>query len=67
MVEVSEVLISVAPQCAHDRCRFSSTFLVLGKNATETFLAAERDLLTETFPNGTVEERYVVSLAVATR
>lgn len=44
-----------------------SDFLVLGKNATETFLAAERDLLTEVFPNGTVEERYVVSLAVATR
>lgn len=44
-----------------------SDFLVLGENATEMFLAAERDLLTETFPDGTVEERYVVSLAVATR
>ncbi|MEU1036662.1 class I SAM-dependent methyltransferase [Streptomyces mirabilis] len=44
-----------------------SDFLVLGKNATETFLAAERDLLAEAFPNGTVEERYVVSLAVAIR
>ncbi|MFG2563254.1 hypothetical protein [Streptomyces sp. NPDC048496] len=37
------------------------------ENATGTFLAAERDLLTEVFPNGTVEERHVVSLAVATR
>jgi hypothetical protein len=44
-----------------------SDFLVLGKEATETFLAAERDLLTEAFPNRTVEERYVVSLAVTTR
>lgn len=44
-----------------------SDFLVLGKNATETFLAAERDLLAEAFPNGTVKERYVVSLAVAVR
>ncbi|MFE7040526.1 class I SAM-dependent methyltransferase [Streptomyces atratus] len=44
-----------------------SDFLVLGKNATRTFLSAERDLLTEVFPNGTVEERYVVSLAVAAR
>ncbi|MCX4782524.1 class I SAM-dependent methyltransferase [Streptomyces sp. NBC_01264] len=44
-----------------------SDFLVLGKNATETFLAAERELLTGVFPGGTVEERYVVSLAVATR
>ncbi|MEE1809042.1 class I SAM-dependent methyltransferase [Streptomyces sp. BE133] len=44
-----------------------SDFLVLGKNATRTFLSAERDLLTEVFPNGTVEERYVVSLAAAAR
>ncbi|MFG2630384.1 class I SAM-dependent methyltransferase [Streptomyces sp. NPDC048473] len=44
-----------------------SDFLVLGKKATKTFLASERELLTEVFPNGTVEERYVVSLAVATR
>ncbi|MGW4821477.1 class I SAM-dependent methyltransferase [Streptomyces sp. NPDC004227] len=42
-----------------------SDFLVLGEKATKAFLAAERDLLTETFPSGTVEERYVVSLAVA--
>ncbi|MDL5199754.1 class I SAM-dependent methyltransferase [Streptomyces sp. ALI-76-A] len=44
-----------------------SDFLVLGENGTRTFLAAERDLLTEIFPNGTVEEHYVVSLAVAVR
>jgi SAM-dependent methyltransferase len=44
-----------------------SDFLVLGKNATGTFLAAERGLLAEAFPIGTVEERYVVSLAVAIR
>ncbi|MFF7309225.1 methyltransferase domain-containing protein [Streptomyces sp. NPDC008137] len=44
-----------------------SDFLVLGEDATKTFLAEERDLLTDAFPNGTVEERYVVSLAVAAR
>ncbi|MFB7933245.1 class I SAM-dependent methyltransferase [Streptomyces sp. NPDC056039] len=44
-----------------------SDFLVLGEDATKTFLAEERDLLTRVFPNGTVEERYVVSLAVAVR
>ncbi|MFF2324947.1 MULTISPECIES: class I SAM-dependent methyltransferase [unclassified Streptomyces] len=42
-----------------------SDFLMLGENATQTFLSAERDRLTELFPSGTVEERYVVSLAVA--
>ncbi|MET9586004.1 class I SAM-dependent methyltransferase [Streptomyces sp. NPDC006539] len=44
-----------------------SDFLVLGKEATNTFLAEERGLLADVFPNGTVEEHYVVSLAVATR
>ncbi|MGR4850165.1 class I SAM-dependent methyltransferase [Streptomyces sp. LARHCF252] len=44
-----------------------SDFLVLGEKATKAFLAAERDFLTGVFPNGTVEERYVVSLAVARR
>ncbi|MER5888750.1 class I SAM-dependent methyltransferase [Streptomyces sp. NPDC001941] len=44
-----------------------SDFLVLGKSATDTFLAAERELLTAVLPGGMVEERYVVSLAVATR
>ncbi|ATL32074.1 Methyltransferase [Streptomyces formicae] len=42
-----------------------SDFLVLGKEATDTFIAEERTLLAEAFPNGTVEEHYVVSLAVA--
>ncbi|MBO0917111.1 class I SAM-dependent methyltransferase [Streptomyces laculatispora] len=44
-----------------------SDFLVLGKEATNTFVAKERDLLTDVFPNRMVEERYVVSLAVAIR
>ncbi|GAB2963396.1 class I SAM-dependent methyltransferase [Streptomyces pseudoechinosporeus] len=44
-----------------------SDFLVLGDNATKSFLAEERDLLTEVFPDGIVDEQYVVSLAVATR
>ncbi|WP_030387760.1 class I SAM-dependent methyltransferase [Streptomyces sp. NRRL S-241] len=44
-----------------------SDFLVLGKEATNTFIARERDLLAEAFPNRMVEEHYVVSLAVATR
>lgn len=42
-----------------------SDFLVLGEDATGAFLAKERDLLAEVFPDGTVEEKYVVSLAVA--
>ncbi|MFI1451274.1 class I SAM-dependent methyltransferase [Streptomyces virginiae] len=41
-----------------------SDFLMLGKNATDTFLATERNLLTQIFPDGTIEEQYVVSLAV---
>ncbi|MFE6978001.1 class I SAM-dependent methyltransferase [Streptomyces sp. NPDC057682] len=44
-----------------------SDFLVLGAEATEAFLAEERAALGEVFPDGTVEERYVVSLAVARR
>ncbi|MFE7751294.1 class I SAM-dependent methyltransferase [Streptomyces sp. NPDC057428] len=43
-----------------------SDFLILGEKATVTFLAKERDLLSEVFPNQVVEERYVVSLAAAT-
>ncbi|MFD6276017.1 hypothetical protein ACFWFI_10675 [Streptomyces sp. NPDC060209] len=43
-----------------------SDLLVLGKEATNTFIAKERDLLAEVFPNRMVEEHYVVSLAVAT-
>ncbi|MFF2198428.1 class I SAM-dependent methyltransferase [Streptomyces sp. NPDC058157] len=42
-----------------------SDFLVLGEDGTRAFLAEERDILREVFPNGMVEERYVVSLAVA--
>lgn len=44
-----------------------SHFLVLGEEATNTYMAKERDYLTEVFPDGIVKERYVVSLAVATR
>ncbi|WP_406151425.1 class I SAM-dependent methyltransferase [Streptomyces sp. NBC_01012] len=44
-----------------------SDFLVLGESATEAFIAEERALLTEVFPQGIVEERYVVSLALAIR
>ncbi|WP_267882859.1 hypothetical protein [Streptomyces sp. NRRL S-237] len=40
---------------------------MLGKKATDAFLDAERDLLTGIFPDGTVEERHVVGLAVARR
>lgn len=42
-----------------------SDFLVRGQDATRAFLAAERGLLRDVFPDGTLEERYVVSLAVA--
>ena len=42
-----------------------SDFLVLGAEGTAAFLAEERGLLSAAFPDGTVEERYVVSLAVA--
>ncbi|MFJ3231177.1 class I SAM-dependent methyltransferase [Streptomyces sp. NPDC086787] len=44
-----------------------SDFLMLGEESTRAFLAVERDLLGGVFPDGTVEERYVVSLAVARR
>ncbi|MBO1334793.1 class I SAM-dependent methyltransferase [Streptomyces sp. VRA16 Mangrove soil] len=42
-----------------------SDFLVRDPSDVAAFLAAERDLLTGLFPAGVVEERYVVSLAVA--
>ncbi|MFE9484584.1 class I SAM-dependent methyltransferase [Streptomyces spororaveus] len=42
-----------------------SDFLVRGQKATQAFLATEQDLLTEIFPDQTIEERYTVSLAVA--
>ncbi|HEY9368167.1 class I SAM-dependent methyltransferase [Streptomyces sp.] len=44
-----------------------SDFLVLGEAGAREFLAAERELLAGVFPDGTAEERYVVSLAVARR
>ncbi|MGW1226748.1 class I SAM-dependent methyltransferase [Streptomyces sp. NPDC002530] len=43
-----------------------SDFLVLGRQATNTFITQERDLLTGIFPNRMVKEHYVVSLAVTT-
>ncbi|TDU78747.1 class I SAM-dependent methyltransferase [Streptomyces sp. KS 21] len=42
-----------------------SAFLMLGPDDTREFLEAERVRLTPLFPDGTVEERYVVSLSVA--
>ncbi|MGW0858226.1 class I SAM-dependent methyltransferase [Streptomyces sp. NPDC002690] len=44
-----------------------SDFLVLGKEGTDAFLAEEREILTAAFPDLSIEERYVVSLAVARR
>ncbi|MEU8842840.1 class I SAM-dependent methyltransferase [Streptomyces roseus] len=42
-----------------------SAFLMLGPAGTREFLDAERARLSALFPDGTVEERYVVTLAVA--
>ncbi|WP_203607349.1 class I SAM-dependent methyltransferase [Streptomyces sp. SID11385] len=44
-----------------------SDFLVLGEEGTNRFLAEEREILAGVFPDGTVREEYVVSLAVAVR
>ncbi|MFF4347700.1 class I SAM-dependent methyltransferase [Streptomyces sp. NPDC001530] len=44
-----------------------SAFLVLGEERTAEFLAEERSHLLPTFPDGIVEETYVVDLLVATR
>lgn len=44
-----------------------SAFLVLGAEPTRRFLAEERERLTPLFPDGTVEEAYVVDLNVAAR
>nr|WP_168510012.1 class I SAM-dependent methyltransferase [Streptomyces sp. S1D4-11]QIY97494.1 class I SAM-dependent methyltransferase [Streptomyces sp. S1D4-11] len=44
-----------------------SAFLILGKEATDAFLAEERTRLLETFPDGRVEEVYEVLVIVATR
>ncbi|MEU9373991.1 class I SAM-dependent methyltransferase [Streptomyces sp. NPDC048255] len=42
-----------------------SAFLLLGEAGTRAYFAAERELLAPLFPEGTVEEEYVVSLSVA--
>ncbi|MFD6228625.1 class I SAM-dependent methyltransferase [Streptomyces sp. NPDC060232] len=42
-----------------------SAFLMLGEVGTRAYVAAERELLAPHFPDGTVEESYVVSLHVA--
>uniref|UniRef100_A0AAU2JM96 Class I SAM-dependent methyltransferase n=1 Tax=Streptomyces sp. NBC_00049 TaxID=2903617 RepID=A0AAU2JM96_9ACTN len=42
-----------------------SAFLLLGEDATRAFLEDERARLAPLFPDGVVEERYVVSLSVA--
>ncbi|MER6499819.1 class I SAM-dependent methyltransferase [Streptomyces sp. NPDC001455] len=44
-----------------------SAFLVLGDEAARRFLREERERLSELFPDGTVEESYVVELVVAIR
>ncbi|MFD8692808.1 class I SAM-dependent methyltransferase [Streptomyces sp. NPDC059651] len=44
-----------------------SAFLVLGEEPTRRFLAAEREHLAPLFPDGTVEEAYVVDLNVTIR
>ncbi|MFE1286188.1 class I SAM-dependent methyltransferase [Streptomyces sp. NPDC058751] len=44
-----------------------SQFLVLGEEAVKEFFAEERNLLLQAFPEGFVEETYVVELLVATR
>ncbi|MEV6165253.1 methyltransferase domain-containing protein [Streptomyces sp. NPDC052052] len=44
-----------------------SAFLVLGEEGTHRFLTEERDRLAELFPDGTVEESYVVDLSVGLR
>ncbi|MFF3727923.1 class I SAM-dependent methyltransferase [Streptomyces erythrochromogenes] len=41
-----------------------SAFLMLGEAGTRDYFAAERELLAPLFPDGTVEESYVVSLHV---
>lgn len=44
-----------------------SAFLVLGEEPARRFLTEERDRLAELFPDGAVEEGYVVDLSVAIR
>ncbi|GGR92190.1 class I SAM-dependent methyltransferase [Streptomyces nojiriensis] len=42
-----------------------SAFLVLGEDRTRAYFAGERELLNPLFPDGIVEEQYVVNLSVA--
>ncbi|MFD6973106.1 class I SAM-dependent methyltransferase [Streptomyces sp. NPDC059949] len=42
-----------------------SAFLMLGEARTRAYFADEREVLAPLFPDGTVEEQYVVSLSVA--
>ncbi|MFA7767310.1 class I SAM-dependent methyltransferase [Streptomyces sp. NPDC048723] len=42
-----------------------SAFLVLGEERTRAYFAGERELLNPLFPDGIVEEQYVVNLSVA--
>ncbi|MFG2999523.1 class I SAM-dependent methyltransferase [Streptomyces sp. NPDC048340] len=42
-----------------------SAFLLLGEPGTSAFMDAERERLRPLFPDGTVEEQYVVTLSVA--
>ncbi|WP_374773517.1 class I SAM-dependent methyltransferase [Streptomyces sp. NBC_01310] len=42
-----------------------SAFLMLGEAGTRAYFAGEREVLAPLFPDGTVEEQYVVSLSVA--
>lgn len=42
-----------------------SAFLVLGEDRTAAFLAEEREELLKTFPDGMVEESYIVDLLLA--
>ncbi|KOU17558.1 class I SAM-dependent methyltransferase [Streptomyces sp. WM6368] len=42
-----------------------SAFLLLGEAGTREYLAGERELLNPLFPDGTVEEQYVVNISVA--
>ncbi|WP_030906243.1 class I SAM-dependent methyltransferase [Streptomyces sp. NRRL F-5126] len=44
-----------------------SVFRMLGESATAAFLTAERQALLDAFPDGTVEEAYVVDLVTARR
>ncbi|MFI8184749.1 class I SAM-dependent methyltransferase [Actinacidiphila glaucinigra] len=44
-----------------------SAFLVIGEERSRAFLAAEREHLTRHFPDGMVDEHYVVALVLAIR